>query len=147
METFTGERSVTGRTLRLSDAHYTLVPIKIQMEHKERYKCKVATFCVAVGVRSEWLDREWVLRREELPTTLLLICDANGYFKYVVGRGWRCRVVKIMNRKCWQWREEWNTHETYYHSTRDAQWMYNAQRTAELRILHIFDSEQLENQH
>jgi len=28
-------------------------------------------------------------------TTLLLICDANGYFKYVVGRGWRCRV-KIM---------------------------------------------------
>jgi len=32
-------------------------------------------------------------------TTLLLICDANGYFKYVVGRRWRCRV-KIMNRKC-----------------------------------------------
>jgi len=31
-------------------------------------------------------------------TTLLLICDANGYFKYVVGRGWRCRV-RIMNRK------------------------------------------------
>ena len=29
-------------------------------------------------------------------TTLLLICDANGYFKYVVGRGWCCRV-KIMN--------------------------------------------------
>ena len=35
----------------------------------------------------------------------------------------------------------------YYDSTRDAQWMCNAQRTAELRILHIFDSEQLENQH
>ena len=32
-------------------------------------------------------------------TTLLLICDANGHFKYVVGRGWRYRV-KIMNRKC-----------------------------------------------
>ena len=44
-------------------------------------------------------------------TTLLLICDANGYFKYVVGRGWRCRV-KIMNRKCGQWRKEWNTYET-----------------------------------
>jgi len=28
-------------------------------------------------------------------TTLLLICDTNGYFKYVVGRAGHCRV-KIM---------------------------------------------------
>ena len=35
----------------------------------------------------------------------------------------------------------------YYHYPRNAQWMRNAHRTSELRILHIFDSQQVENKH